>query len=89
MRHVCSVCKESFELEPLPTAFQRVFVSDERHIPFSRYVYATCPNCGHRDWANERRYLGFLGPKGLYALMIVLLSLFLLGVYLVGFKGFP
>ena len=85
--HRCSACGRSFELEPLPNAFQRVFTSGERHIAFGRYVYAVCPNCGHRDWADERRYLGFLGPRQLYALMVLLLSLFLAGVYYIGFIG--
>jgi DNA-directed RNA polymerase subunit RPC12/RpoP len=86
--HVCSKCGAAFPLEQLPSAAERVLVSKETHIGFGRYVHAVCPSCGHRDWANERRYFGVLGPRGFYALMATLLSAFLAGIYFIGFVGF-
>ena len=74
-KHLCSQCGIQFELNPLPTIGQRLS-SQSQHIGFGEYVYATCPACGKRDWATERSFLGFLGPKGFYALALILVCAF-------------
>lgn len=71
--HTCSKCGTSFELAALPSAAERVLTSSRTHISFSEYVYAVCPKCGHKDWADERRYLGVLGPKAFYGLALVVM----------------
>ena len=79
----CSKCRHRYELPPLPTPSQRMFEQKLAHVPFSTYVYAVCPSCGHRDWAEGRKYLAFAGPRTLYAMGLgVGICIVILVVYL-------
>lgn len=86
LMHRYSVCGTEFALEQLP-GVERLVGAGENHISFDRYVYAYCPKCGHKDWADERRYFGVLGPRGFYALVCALVSAFLIAVLVLGFSG--
>ena len=85
--HTCSKCGHQFPLSDLPDPIQRIFLSTRTHIPFSEYVYAVCPKCGQKDWAEERRFLGVLGPRGFYALAFLLAVFIVVAVYYLGFVG--
>ena len=85
LEHTCSHCGRRYELSNLPSAGERIFTSPRINIPFSEYVYATCPHCHHRDWADERRYLGVLGPRSFYALAVAFLVGFIVLVIYLGF----
>jgi DNA-directed RNA polymerase subunit RPC12/RpoP len=63
-QHTCSKCGRAFDLPELPSAFDRFFRRPERYVPPDRDLYVTCPNCGTREIAQERRFLGGLaGPR--------------------------
>lgn len=66
MTHTCTHCGHDFELAPLPGFGDHA----QRNISFAEYVHAYCRRCGSRDWADERRFVGFLGPRGFYALAL-------------------
>ena len=68
MEHKCSSCSHRYSLPPLPAMSVRLQGEGAAHVPFSKYVYAICPRCGFRDWADERKYFGFAGPRTLYSL---------------------
>ena len=70
MRHTCSRCGEAFDLPALPTPLERLSGTRRGHVPFAEYVYVTCPKCGKRDWADERRFLGYLGPRAFYGISL-------------------
>jgi DNA-directed RNA polymerase subunit RPC12/RpoP len=84
MTHTCTRCGHRVELAPLPTIRERL-LGDRGHVAFSEYVYVTCPNCGQKDWADERRYFRVLGPRSLYGLM---LTISLAIVFFVIYLGF-
>ena len=66
--HTCSKCGHRFDLPPLPTFSGRLLGATPGHVPFSTYVYAVCPSCGRKDWAEGRKYLGVFGPRAFYAM---------------------
>jgi DNA-directed RNA polymerase subunit RPC12/RpoP len=70
--HTCSKCGTRFELQPLPRFKDRISGTQVGHVPFATYVYATCPKCGKRDWADERRFLVVLGPRSFYAIVLAI-----------------
>ena len=82
---MCSQCGSQFDLPPLPAVADWLSGSRGRYESFSEYVYVTCPNCGKKDWTEENRFLGFLGPRGFYA---VALAIAVLVVVLVIYAGF-
>ena len=84
--HTCSRCGNRFTLAPLPTFSKLVLGATPNHIPFGTYVYAVCPSCGHKDWAESRRFYGFMGPRTLYGVTFALvLGILLLVLYLAFF----
>jgi DNA-directed RNA polymerase subunit RPC12/RpoP len=83
--HTCTRCGHRFELPALPSAGERLLTSPRTHISFAEYVYAVCPKCGRKDWANERRYLGVLGPRAFYGLALVFVIAFIAMVIYLGF----
>jgi len=87
MTHTCSACGKSFSLPPIPGAVDRIFTSTRGHIGFGEYVYAICPACGHKDWAEERRFWGVIGPRGFYAVGLLLACFFVIAVLYLGFVG--
>jgi hypothetical protein len=79
----CTKCSTRYDLPPLPSTFARLLGEGPAHVPFSTYVYAVCPTCGQKDWAEARRYLGFAGPRTLYAMgLIVGIWIVVMVVYL-------
>ena len=81
--HTCSRCGHRYDLPPLPTISDRLLGATPAHIPFSTYVYAVCPSCGCKDWAEGRKYLGMVGPRAFYAMGLTAAAGFLvLAVYL-------
>jgi hypothetical protein len=55
------------------------------HVPFSAYVYAVCPSCGRKDWAEGRKFYGVLGPRAFYAIAIAVMVGIVFLVFYVGF----
>ena len=80
VEHKCSKCNRSYALEALPTAKADILESTKIHYPLSDIVYTICPYCGKKDWATDRRFFGFLGPKGLYRLLLLFVIGFLIAV---------
>ena len=68
--HKCEACGFEYELHDLPTLFE--VANGGRSNSIAEYVYTRCPACGNKDWAEERRYFGFLGPKGFYTVNLVI-----------------
>jgi hypothetical protein len=69
----------------LPKITERLITSQRAHIPFNEYVRDVCPNCGQKDWANDRRYLGVLGPRSFYGLALASMVAFAAMVIYLGF----
>ena len=67
----------------LPSPLAQLLGEGPAHVPFSAYVYAICPNCGHKDWAEARKYRGFAGPRTFYAMGLTIgVCIVVLVVYL-------
>jgi hypothetical protein len=61
---------------PLPKALgaaERFLERREVHIPLDEHLIVTCPHCGHRELAGERRYFGFMGPRATKSLIIAMI----------------
>ena len=71
-RHTCSRCGTQFDLPPLPALTDWLSGPRGRYESFSEYVYVICPSCGKKDWAEENRFLGFLGPRAFYAVVLAI-----------------
>lgn len=84
-KHKCSQCGNEYELPVLPSISETLIERGGRHIPFSTYVYVICPECGKKDWADERRFWGVLGPRSFYALGFILALIAVIGVFYIGF----
>lgn len=87
VEHTCSRCRHRYLLRELPNPLERIFHMRRAHIPFAEYVYVHCPKCGHKDWADERRFFGILGPRGFYGVALLLAFFFVALVYYLGFVG--
>ena len=85
MEHKCSKCGRGFHLAALPTIAQRLIISPRSYFAFNEYIYAVCPSCWQKDWADERRYLGALGPRAFYGLALAFLIAFVAMVVYLGF----
>jgi hypothetical protein len=46
-----------------------ILTTPKTHIPLEDFTHVTCPSCGQTEMANERRFFGFLGPRGLQVLV--------------------
>jgi len=73
----CAKCGATFSLGRVPTVLERL-TSDERYVPPDTDLYVTCPNCGHRQLATERRFFGGrIGPKPLQYVLYAFAAIFL------------
>lgn len=81
--HTCSHCGNRFDLPPVATFTDRLSGAVPGHVPFGAYVYAVCPSCGRKDWAEGRKFYGLIGPRTFYAIAAaVAIGIVLLVVYL-------
>jgi len=87
LSHCCSACGQTFALPPLHGAIARILYDSRAHIGVGEYVYAVCPACGHKDWAEERRFWGVFGPRAIYAVSLLLVLLIVGAVFYLGFVG--
>jgi hypothetical protein len=83
LEHTCSKCGAQFELSSLPTSRDRFSGARRGHVSFETYVFASCPKCGKRDWAEERRFLGMLGPRTFYGIALgISIAIVVLVIYM-------
>ena len=85
MEHICSQCSHRYELPALPSFSARLSGAAAAHVPFSAYVYAVCPKCGRKDWADERKFFFALGARAFYAIAFALTVAFVILVVYLGF----
>jgi hypothetical protein len=52
---------------------ERFLERPERHIPLDEHLMVTCPKCGHRELATERRFFGILGPRAVKAVIVTMI----------------
>lgn len=62
--HRCSNCGQSFEMPTMPRPVD-ILITPKNHIPLEDFTHVACPSCGHTDLAVERKFFGFLGPRGI------------------------
>lgn len=82
---VCEDCGATFRVQQLPSLTWRVFVSPDRYVAPDVDLYVTCPSCGTRQLARNRRFFAeLLGPRSaqviLYIFGVVFLTFILLAV---------
>jgi len=58
----------------------------DRWHSFDEYIYTVCPNCGKRDFADERRFFFVLGPRGLYVAAVIFMLICIGSVIYFGFR---
>jgi len=75
-QHNCSNCGTKFPLPRIPSAFENIWLSPERYVPPDQDLYVTCPVCGKREIAVERRFFGGVaGPKTMQAVLYIFFAL--------------
>lgn len=84
-KHKCSHCGNEYELPQLPNISKTLFENAGKDIPISTYVYTWCPSCNKKDWADERRFWKYLGPRSFYAINFLLGLLLVSTVFYIGF----
>lgn len=57
-----------------------ILMTSKNHIPLEDFTHVTCPSCGHVELAKERRFFGFLGPRGLQILVGTIVLGFIIAV---------
>lgn len=77
--HRCSSCGHRFDATDVPTASD-VLTTTETYIPLEAFTHVSCPACGRVELAEERRFFGALGPRGLQILVGAMLFGFVLAV---------
>lgn len=66
--HRCQNCGHVFEITALPKPLDAL-TTTKKYIPFEEFTHVTCPACGHKELATERKFFGVLGPRGLQLLV--------------------
>ena len=67
----------------MPSSADRLSGAVPGHVPFGAYVYAVCPSCGRKDWAEGRKFYGLIGPRTFYAVaMAAAIGIVFLVLYL-------
>jgi hypothetical protein len=59
--------------------------ASSKSISVATYVFAACPYCDQKDWATERRFLGVLGPRSFYGVLLAVATIFVGLVIYLGF----
>jgi rubredoxin len=79
VKHRCKQCGCSFELPEAPKPSD-ILTTSKNHIPLEDSTHVTCPSCGHKEWATERKFFGILGPKGLQILVSMIVFGFIVAL---------
>ena len=69
----------------MPTFAGRLSGAVPGHVPFGAYVYAICPSCGRKDWAEDRKFYGLVGPRTFYAMATAVAIGIVVLVFYLGF----
>lgn len=77
-RHVCSHCGNAFGLPLLPSAGDDLIAGPVKLIRLEEYLKVSCPACGHREDAQERRFFfDAIGPQTLRWIVVSFVLLML------------
>ena len=76
--HKCKNCGIVYDL-PKPDGLPELLSGERHHVSIGEHVFTYCPECGEKQWADERRFFFILGPKAYY-LLYFLIMLFVLWV---------
>ena len=48
-------------------------MDERRYVGLQEFTHTSCPKCGFSEEAEERKFFGVLGPKGLQILMAMII----------------
>ncbi len=71
--HTCEACSKEFELPKLETireSLDRAGFGNRMEV----FTKVACPYCGKSQYATERRFFGFLGPRALTFLLVSMVA---------------
>lgn len=68
MTYCCRNCGHTFDVIDPPKLLD-VVTTTKKYIPLEDFTHVTCPACGHKEPATERKFFGVLGPRGLQLLV--------------------
>ena len=82
--HRCEQCGHFFDMPAAPKPLD-ILATPKNHIPLEDFTHVTCPSCGHAGLATERKFFGFLGPKGLQILVGLIVTGIIIAMLISGF----
>ena len=80
LRHKCKACGLEYDLRK-PDGFIELISGKRHHISIGEYLFTYCPECGTKEWADERKYFWIFGPRLVYAIFLLFMSIVLVIVF--------